>query len=125
VPLPLGLLLAVEPLPDEPLLGVLEDEALPEPEVLGWSLELGVLGDELALLSLLSLLSLLFIARLPLDPDGLLGVLDAVEPDELPDCESFESLARSQADSPNAAARAAARAVNTNLFLSMSTISSK
>jgi hypothetical protein len=112
--LPLELLLAVEPV----------SLLLPEVPLFGWSLlelegEPGMLEDD----DELPLLSFLFIARLPLDPDGLLGVEDAVEPDELPDCERRESLPRSQADSPKVAARAAASAVRKNFFCSMSTIS--
>jgi hypothetical protein len=128
-------LLAVEPVPELPLEddGVLLLEPLLED---GWSLELlelllegelelGVLDDDEE-----PLLSLLFIARLPLEdePEGLLGDDEAIpdepeDPDELPDCESRESLPRSQADSPKVAASAAARAVRKNFLCSMSTIS--
>jgi hypothetical protein len=128
------LLLALDPVslpPEVPLeedglleLGLLE-LALP---LEGWSLlelepldegELGVLeDDELPLLS--------FLARLPLDePDGL-GEDDAMpeEPDEPDDpCERRESLPRSQADSPNVVAKAAATAVRKNRLCTMSTIS--
>jgi hypothetical protein len=94
-------------------------------ELLEGELELGVLDDDEE-----PLLSLLFIARLPLEdePEGLLGEDEAIpdepeDPDELPDCERRESLPRSQADSPNVAASAAARAVRKNFLCSMSTIS--
>jgi hypothetical protein len=132
------LVLLLLPLLAEPLLpeAPLEADGLLEPELPleGWSLlellellEGGVDEDEE-----LPLLSLLFIARLPLDePDGLVlepeGDDDAMpdepeDPDE-PDCERRESLPRSQADSPNVAASAAATAVRKNRLCSMSTIS--
>ena len=130
---PVELLLAVEPVSLEPEvpLGLLEDEG-ELGELDGSLLELlldegepGVLEDALPLLSFL------FIARLPLEPEGLVdefGDDEAIpeepeEPDELPDCESRESLPRSQAASPKVAASAAARAVRKNLFCTMSTIS--
>jgi hypothetical protein len=75
----------------------------------------------------------LFIARLPVEepdePDGLVefGDDEAMpdEPDapDEPDCERRESLPRSQAESPRAAASAAANAVRKSFFCSMSTIS--
>jgi hypothetical protein len=134
LPEPVELLLAVSLEPELPL----EEADGLEPLLLeGWSLlellelldgelELGVLEDELPLLSLL------FIARLPVDeldelPDGLEGDDEAIpdEPDDPEglDCERRESLPRSQAESPKLAAIAAATAVRKNLFCSMSTIS--
>jgi hypothetical protein len=126
---PDALLLALESLePEAPL----EDEG--ELGVLDWSL-LELLLEEGApgvLEDALPLLSLLFIARLPVEeldePDGLVDGDDEAMPDEPdepdePDCESRESLPRSQAESPKVAASAAARAVRTNLFCTMSTIS--
>ena len=138
---PEALLLAVSlELPVEPVEPLLEADGVePVPLLEGWSLdelelllegelELGVLDDELPLLSLL------FIARLPVEepddePDGLVDGDDEAMPDDEPeepeglDWERRESLPRSQAESPKVAAIAAATAVRKNLFCSMSTIS--
>jgi hypothetical protein len=126
------LLLAVDPVPLLPELPPLEDGVLElELPLEGWSLlELELLEGELGVLEddELPLLSLLFIARLPDEPDEPegLGEDDAMpeEPDE-PDepCERRESLPRSQADSPNVVAKAAATAVRKNRLCTMSTIS--
>jgi hypothetical protein len=114
---PEALLLAAEPLPEVPL----EDDDGGVLELPDWSLLLDEdddgeleLGEELGVLELELLPLSLFIARLPVD--------EPEEPDE-PDCERRESLPRSQAESPKAAASAAASAVRNSFFCSMSTIS--